>query len=146
MLNEGARPAAPASTHCCKWQHLRRAFLPTAGLSPGRMMDSLPSAQKFRNLFATACQVRTTVPNMGAADESIQQNGNSMALLRPLSPIHLVCGASHGYPAPRCSTGSTADVAGTLLLTAVFHNHVRQIPANIKIHLNELIHLLNEEH
>lgn len=71
---------------------------------------------------------------------------NSMALLRPLSPIHLVCGASHGYPAPRCSTGSTADVAGTLLLTAVFHKHVRQIPANIKIHLNELIHLLNEEH
>lgn len=106
-----------------------------------RMTDSLPSAQKFRSLFAAACQLWTTVPNRATADESIQQNGNSMAWLRPLSPIHLVCGASHRYPAPRCCTGNTADVAGTLLLTAVFHKHVRQIPANIKVHLKNISEL-----
>lgn len=141
MLHEGARPAAPASTHSCKCQYLRRAFLPTAVLSPRRMMDSLSSVQKFRSLIVAACQVWTTVTSRNAADESIQQNGNSMALPRPLSPLHLVCGTSHRYPAPRGSTGNTADVAGTLLLTAVFYKHARQILTNNKIHLKNICEL-----
>lgn len=64
-------------------------------LWPESMMDRLPSVQKVRSLFAAACQVWTTVPKRDAADESIQQNGNSMALPRLLSPIQLVCGTSH---------------------------------------------------